>query len=433
MSIGPESGVEEAFASMTLKQGPAFGLSMHPTRPLLAAGLISGQLKLYEYTTPPPADEDVGDGDDSADGSSGPAAASEGSIVQTWSARPHKGACRAVRFAEDGETIFSTGVDGTLQQRSVETNQPTWRRRNAAEGPVNSLTLLSGIGIATGDDDGRVRCWDLRQHKVALSFHEHGDYISDMLYTEPKKGGHVLAVGSGDGHLAVFDLRKGRLWARSDPQEDEILCLSLLKRGKKLLCGTQVGTVGIFSWGDFGDVSDRLLGHPASVDCMVAHGEDMVVTGSGDGLIRLVSVHPNKVLGVLGEHGDAGIEQLALSASGEVLASCGHDSTIKLYDVAYINDADDGADDADGSDDDSDSDAGEAASSSARANKKAEDSDSDEDDAGSRATSKRRASSDAGSLASERDPRKKRQLGQINKANAAIKLGANFFSGLGED
>ena len=91
-----ESGVEEAFATLTLKQGPAFGLSMHPTRPLLTAGLISGQLKLYQFTTPPPAEDDLGD-DDNEDGSTDPAAAPQGSIVQTWSARPHKGACRAVR------------------------------------------------------------------------------------------------------------------------------------------------------------------------------------------------------------------------------------------------------------------------------------------------------------------------------------------------
>ena len=52
---------------------------------------------------------------------------------------------------------------------------------------------------------------------------------------------------------------------------------------------------------------------------------------------------------------------------------------------------------------------------------------------GSGKAKKKRATSEAGSLASERDPKKKKQLGHINKANAAIKLGANFFSGLGED
>lgn len=298
--------------------------------------------------------------------------------------------------------------------------------------------MLGEVGVATGDDDGRVRCWDLRQHKVALEFHELRDYVADMLYTDQSKG-HTLCVGGGDGHLAVFDLRAGRLWARSDPQEDEILCLGLVKRGKKLLCGTQAGVVGIFSWGNFGDVSDRMLGHPASVDCMAVCGEDMVATGSGDGLIRLVSVHPNKVLGVLGEHGDAGVEQLALNATGQVLASCGHDSTIKLYDVRYISEADDEEDQEDGEeedsdDEDSDDDAGAHLSGGkgtvASAGSDGEDSDQSQESKPARKRAKRDAEDRSSIAASSIGSAGKKKLGQINKANAAIKLGAGFFADL---
>lgn len=59
-----------------------------------------------------------------------------------------------------------------------------------------------------------------------------------MLYTEHK--GNTLVAASGDGCLSVFDLRAGRLLARSDPQDDELLSLALLKGGRKLLCGCQV-------------------------------------------------------------------------------------------------------------------------------------------------------------------------------------------------
>ncbi len=54
-------------------------------------------------------------------------------------------------------------------------------------------------------------------------------------------------------------------------------------------------------------------GHPASVDALVAFDEDSVVTGSQDGLLRLISILPNRMLGVLGEHGDLPVESLAVS------------------------------------------------------------------------------------------------------------------------
>ena len=66
---------------------------------------------------------------------------------------------------------------------------------------------------------------------------ENTDFIADMLYTEHK--GNTLVVGGGDGCLSVFDLRAGRLLARSDPQDDELLSLALLKGGRKLVCGCQ--------------------------------------------------------------------------------------------------------------------------------------------------------------------------------------------------
>ena len=43
-----------------------------------------------------------------------------------------------------------------------------------------------------------------------------------------------------------------------------------------MLCGTQAGVVGIWKRGGWGDLSDRILGHPHSVDAMVALDNDVV-------------------------------------------------------------------------------------------------------------------------------------------------------------
>jgi WD40 repeat protein len=406
-----------SFATISLKSQP-FGMDVHPSRPLIAAGLVTGQLQLYDFEAP----------------DAGTDAEGEGATQKVSSARPHQGACRALCFAADGKTVWSTGADGTLQQRDITTNKPAWRRRGASTTAINALTLLGDVGIATGDDDGTVRCWDIRQHKAALKFSEHGDYISEMLYTD-QRNGNALAVGGGDGHLAVFDLRAGRLWARSDPQEDELLSLALLKHGKKLLYGTQAGTIGVFSWGDFGDVTDRILGHPEAVDCMVTHGEDNVITGSADGVIRLVGVHPNKVLGVLGEHGDdAGIERLALSSDGGALISCGQDQAIRLWDIRYLRD-DEGDDDDDGGGKGSETGAMlEGVEPAARSG--------DANDGGVPSKPRKKAaaagsdSSDSSDDASDaeddqRKSKKRKRLPEpVNKRGAAIQLGAGFFADL---
>lgn len=55
------------------------------------------------------------------------------------------------------------------------------------------------------------------------------------------------------------------------------------------------------------------------MDALVAFDEDTVITGSHDGLIRLVSILPNRMLAVVGEHGDYPVETLALSANRRYL------------------------------------------------------------------------------------------------------------------
>jgi hypothetical protein len=38
------------------------------------------------------------------------------------------------------------------------------------------------------------------------------------------------------------------------------------------------------------------------VTALLRYDEDSILTGSSDGLIRVLSIQPNKMLGVLGEH-----------------------------------------------------------------------------------------------------------------------------------
>ena len=53
-----------------------------------------------------------------------------------------------------------------------------------------------------------------------------------------------------------------------------------------MVCGSTDGTLNIFNWDEWGNISDRFPGHPMSVDCMAKYSEDVIFTGSIDGMIR---------------------------------------------------------------------------------------------------------------------------------------------------
>lgn len=113
---------------------------------------------------------------------------------------------------------------------------------------------------------------------------------------------------SGDGMLGVFDLRTKKLYAMSDHFEEDLTSVVIMKEGKKVLASTSEGTINIFSWDWFGDCNDRIIGHPGSIDTMICYDDDIIITGCEDGLIRAVSVLPNKIIAILGDPLDAGEE-----------------------------------------------------------------------------------------------------------------------------
>lgn len=141
--------------------------------------------------------------------------------------------------------------------------------------------------------------------------------------------------------LGVFDLRKKELYAMSDNFEEDLTAVTIQKHGKKVLASSSEGVINIFSWDYFGDCNDRIVAHPGAIDTMIYYDEDTIITGCEDGLIRAVSVLPNKILAILGDTIDQEdtifhIQKVTLSHDKNLLASCTLDDCVKMIDVANL-------------------------------------------------------------------------------------------------
>ena len=74
---------------------------------------------------------------------------------------------------------------------------------------------------------------------------------------------------------------------------------------------------------------------------MVAYDEDIVLTGCEDGLIRAVSVLPNKIQAILGDPLDTdeevfGIQKVSISHDKRFAASCTLDDVDKIIDITCL-------------------------------------------------------------------------------------------------
>ncbi|GAB5589427.1 WD repeat-containing protein jip5 [Umbelopsis nana] len=202
--------------------------------------------------------------------------------------------------------------------------------------------------LATGDDQGVIKLWDNRSQKCVMTYEEHEDFIADMTYHSEKK---TLIADRGDGFLSTWDIRKPNVAAMSDCMDDELLSVELIKNGKKAVVGSQDGVLSLWTYGDWGDYTDRYLGHPSSIDTICKLDEDTICTGSSDGIIRIVSILPNKFEGVIGDHGEEfPIERIRLADNKKYMGSCAHDNSVHFWDVAHLFEEDNGEEDEDEAD-----------------------------------------------------------------------------------
>ena len=303
-----------------------FDISFHPKVDALAVGLIDGSVEVYKY--------EIGN---------------ECKVMLNCK-NVHSASCRGVMFTEDGERLYTISSDKSIL--GIDGIGRTFLNiPDAHDDPINKMISLSegGLMIATGDDGGCVKLWDMRTSaKEVMAWNLHEDFVSGFAFNADANT--LLSVG-GDATLCTYDLRKQKNTNRSDDQEAELQCVMVMKGGKKVICGTQDGVILYFSWGRWGDCSDRFPGHPETVDCLLKLDESTVLTGSSDGLIRVVALQPNKVLGIIGDHEDFPVEGMRCSRDSRILGSFAHDETVRFWDISMFADDDDEGDDIDVDDD----------------------------------------------------------------------------------
>lgn len=293
-----------------------FDIDFHPSDQLVAAGLITGDLLLYRYAD---------------------------SLAQKLlEVKAHSESCRTVRFINEGRAIVTGSPDCSILATDIETGSEIVRLENSHGAAVNRIVNLTESTIASGDDEGCIKVWDTRQRSCSSSFNAHEEYISDITFAADSM---KLLATSGDGSLSVCNLRSSKIQTRSEFSEEELLSVVVMKNGRKVICGTQSGTLLLYSWGFFKDCSDRFVDlSPNSIDALLKLDEDRVITGCENGLISLVGILPNKIIQPIGEHSEYPVERLAFSHDRKYLGSASHDHLLKLWDLnELVQDSEGGA------------------------------------------------------------------------------------------
>lgn len=98
----------------------------------------------------------------------------------------------------------------------------------------------------------------------------------------------LCVILSGDCTMGVFNIKRRRFEFLSEYQSGDLTSVVLMKRGRKVVCGSSQGTLYVFNWNGFGATSDRFALKAESVECIVPVTDSIMCTASTDGYIRWV-------------------------------------------------------------------------------------------------------------------------------------------------
>ncbi|GFS39420.1 transducin family protein [Actinidia rufa] len=373
-----------------------FDVDFHPSRPLVAAGLITGDLLLYGY-------------------------AADSQPQRVLEVHAHDESCRTLRFINDGHAIVTGSPDCSILSTDVETGSAIARLENSHGAAVNRIINLTESTIASGDDAGCIKVWDTRQRTCCTSFNAHEEYISDMTFASdsmrllatrmeqkyqpppphPKailisssiwkalmelflimfcahprrlndnyaeqpvlflaisvcvhlcymdslfwekypcrhETGASAGFGSDSPHISQTQMNQGvemglYLFAIFEAARFDIKVVfrRVIKGGRRIEAQKPVEPQ---AQGEARDLSnDRFIDlTPNYIDTLLKLDEDRVITGSESGLISLVGILPNRIIQPIAEHSEYPVERLAFSHDKKFLGSISHDHTLKLWDM----------------------------------------------------------------------------------------------------
>jgi len=260
-----------------------------------------------------------------------------GALLQTL--RGHTKAVFGVGWSATGRWLASSEVDNAIHLWEMTTG----RCFQILQHPADEANLFFGVAwspdgtqVASGTARRGLLVWDVVAAQPLWS----GEPLATKLrHVAWSPDGHLLAGGGEDGAIYIWTAADGQLRHRLVGHHGLITCLAWSPTGHQLASGGRGVEQGeLFVW-DMATTRQAvvLAGH-AEIATAVAWGAvtdarpPLLISGGGSGRLRWWDLDQQGCIRISDAHHGA-VQRLRRSPDGTMLASCGDDGRILLWDL----------------------------------------------------------------------------------------------------
>ena len=246
---------------------------------------------------------------------------------QLTEVQAHRTGILALAVSPDGNTLISSGEDSGINFWNLQTGE----FQSTLLGHANSVTSLAiapnNQVLVSGSLDG-IRVWRLNYlpQRPLYTLANRNNPVQAMAINS---NGRLLASGDTEGKIQFWDLREGTFISEFSPHEEEISGLAFSADGNNLITASRDRQIKIWDLAS-GQLLKTLIGHTGAIRTIALHPNGQTLASGGDDGIILWDLDQGELLTRLKEHKNW-IQSLAFSHDGEYLASGGFDATVKIW------------------------------------------------------------------------------------------------------
>jgi len=244
-----------------------------------------------------------------------------------------QGSVRSLEFNILGDKILSSDQNGNLFITDIETQAHSYTKMKAHSTPLECSRFISESVIVSGDSEGHVKVWDIRDSKTVQKFHNEKDFVSDIAVVDEK----TFGVSTGNGVLSLYCTNRNKRKQYFHQEDDDLvsLCydsfcsLFVAASSRPKLYSTRYPSLDFVCEANFKSTRPFVFVRAFKTN------KCRVVVGADDGVVYITDVAPNHLIYAFQAHKN---DLLGGCLSGGLVMTWSITNEYKVWDLSEKRD-----------------------------------------------------------------------------------------------